>query len=132
MLPDMHCDSLTTKRIKVEIPEQMDTTSEMNGVLSEYNDISTHGYLIVECKDDPNADSDSDAKEDAEVDNPEMLRCQSCYYRCRAQRVLRCHVTRHHQEEASRNGKRMCMECGQVEDTIESLQQHMEVGQFSL
>ena len=232
------CDSTTTKRVKVDLVEQMDTTSETNDVPSEYNETSRHGYLVGEYTDDPDndpdwnphcgtnfkftnkpatrknsaktphsdgdninvdrrtsdnsSDSDSDSCSGSEVDTEvdetktlrfdetkklrfdetkklrfdetkkfrfdktkklrfdetkklrfdetkklrfdetKKLRCQSCDYRCRVQMALRCHVTKKHHEEASRNGKHICRECGQVEDTMEALQQHKEVGQLTL
>ena len=172
----VRCDSATTKRVKVDLAEQVDTTPEMKDELNEYNDTSKYGYLISEYKDntendpdwephcrsdftnkpatrknstkapnfdgvndnidrgisDSSADSDSDTEEDTEVNKPNMFRCQSCDYRCRSQVVLRCHVMKKHHAEASCNGRHMCMECGQVEDTIEALQQHKEVGQLTL
>ena len=190
------CDSTTTKRVKVDLVEQMDTAPETNDVPSEYNDISRHGYLVGEYTDDlendpdwnphcgsnftnkpatrknsaktPHSDGDNDnvdrrtsdnssgsdsdscsgSEVDTEVDETKKLRfdetkklrfdetkklrCQSCDYRCRVQMALRCHVTKKHHEEASRNGKHICRECGQVEDTMEALQQHKEVGQLTL
>ena len=146
---------VTRKRVKVELAEQMETTPEMNDRPNEYNDTRRQGYLINEYKDDtenypdcdpgclsdimnePATGKNSGEAADCDGGNAELRisddgakkwKCQSCGYRCRIQMALRCHVTKKHHAEASRNGNHMCMECGQVEDTIEALQEHKEVG----
>ena len=81
---------------------------------------------------DDSSHSDGDAEDDMKVDEFSSVKCQSCDFCCRTQAPLTNHVMQEHYDEASRNEKHICMDCGQVEDTMEALQHHKEVGLFSL
>ena len=77
---------------------------------------------------DFSSNSDGDPEEDKKVDEFSSVKCQSCDFCCHMQAPLTNHVMKEHYDEASRNEKHICMDCGQVEDTMEALQQHREVG----
>lgn len=134
--------------VKIDFTEMTDTVSELahDDISSDNDDIGQNKDDISGWKDDPKNDPDWDPVGDSFIavkpacpqspgsdcnnagdDETKTLKCQACIFRTHAQRVLTTHVMRKHHKEASRNGLRMCSQCGKVEDSIELLQKHREV-----
>ena len=144
---------LETIEVKVDITELTDTASEVgdNDTSSEYTDTELSEDDIANWKDDPNEDPDWDPDSDSDiadksadpensgsttdcdsareevVDESRTLKCQACDSCFCAPNILKTHVTKKHYMEASRNGVRMCHQCGKVEESLEKLQEHREV-----
>lgn len=142
-----------TIEVKVDITELTDTASEVgdNDISSEYTDSELSEDDIANWKDNPNEDPDWDPDSDSDiadksadpessgsttdcdsareevVDESRTLKCQACDSCFCAPKILKTHVTKKHYVEASRNGIRMCHQCGKVEESLEKLQEHREV-----